>query len=138
MFVIAFLLTTVTKDFVDDGVLNCAKYDSIVRLGIKVVHLIVHLIAAFFGVVTAYGLSKLYVNKHNGSIPRVLDFLNPYCFGIYLFQQFVLLILYFKTPLFATFGSYLAPWIAFVITIIMSFSLTYLLRLTKAGRHLIG
>lgn len=134
VFVITFLLTTVTKDLVDNGVLYFGKYDSIVRFGIKVVHLV----SAFFGVVAAYGFAYLYAKKKKGVVSKGLDYLNPYCFGIYLFQQFVLLILYFKTPLFATFGSYLAPWIAFVITIIVSFSLTYILRLTKAGRYLIG
>lgn len=134
LFVITFLLTTVTKEFVDNGVLNCGKYDSIVRLGIKVVHLV----AAFFGVVAAYGFANLYVVKRKGVVPKFLDYLNPYCFGIYLFQQFVIQILYYKTPLFASTGTYFAPWIAFVMTLIVSFSLTYLLRLSKGGRFLIG
>lgn len=134
VFLISFLSTTIAKDLVDSGFWDCGRYDSVVRLGIKVIHLI----AAFFGVVFVYGLSNLYVKKHNGVIPKALDFLNPYCFGIYLFQQFILQTLYFKTPLFATVGTYLAPWIAFIITIITSFILTYLLRLSKAGRFLIG
>lgn len=134
VFIITFLLTTVTKDLVDNGVLVCGKYDSIVRLGIKVVHLV----AAFFGVVVAYGFATFYVKKKNGVVPKVLDILNPYCFGIYLFQQFIIQILYYKTPLFTTVGTYLAPWIALIITSITSFILTYILRLSKIGRCLIG
>ncbi len=134
LFIFNFLLTTIAKDYVDNEVLVCGKYDLIVRLGIKVVHLI----AALFGVVAVYGVSNLYLNKHNGVVPKALEYLNPFCFGVYLSQQFVLQILYYKTPLFASVGPYFAPWIALFVTIIVSFSLTYLIRLSKAGRFLLG
>lgn len=63
--------------------------------------------------------------------------LGSYCFGIYIFQQFVLKGLYYKTPVPELVGPYLLPWFAILITLFVSFLLTYLIRLTKAGREIL-
>lgn len=60
------------------------------------------------------------------------------CFGIYIFQQFVLQILYYKTSFPLMVSPYWLPWYGFVIAIIVSFTLTILLLKTKLGRYLIG
>lgn len=59
------------------------------------------------------------------------------CFGVYLFQQFILIALYKHTSLHSIVGFYALPWVGFVITIITSLALTYIVRQTRLGRLLI-
>lgn len=60
------------------------------------------------------------------------------CFGIYLFQQFVLQLLYYKTTFPLLVGPCWLPWLGFIITIIVSCFLSMTLLKTKSGRFLIG
>lgn len=60
------------------------------------------------------------------------------CFGIYLFQQFVLQMLYYKTSFPLWVGPYWLPWIGFILTAILSFAITNVLLKTKTGRFLFG
>ena len=60
------------------------------------------------------------------------------CFGIYLFQQFILQFLYYKTSFSTMVGQYWLPWLGFVIALILSYILSALSLKTKYGRFLIG
>lgn len=60
------------------------------------------------------------------------------CFGVYLFQQFLLVGLYRHTNLSSIVGFYWLPWVGFGVSMIGSLLLTYLMRLSKIGRYLIG
>ena len=63
--------------------------------------------------------------------------LGSYCFGVYIFQQFVLKELYYNTNIPGVVGPYLLPWIGVVLALVISFVLTYLIRFTKVGRGLL-
>lgn len=60
------------------------------------------------------------------------------CFGIYIFQQFVLQYLYYKTSFPTLVGPYWLPWCGFIIATVVSYGLTILLLKTKTGKFLIG
>lgn len=60
------------------------------------------------------------------------------CFGIYLFQQFLLKGLYYKTDFAALVGPYWLPWLGFLIAAPLSFLITDLLLKTRSGKYLIG
>lgn len=60
------------------------------------------------------------------------------CFGIYLFQQFILQGLYYKTGFASVVGPYWLPWLGFMIAAPLSFLLARLLMKTKTGYYLIG
>lgn len=64
--------------------------------------------------------------------------LSGYCFGIYLFQQFILQWLYYHTALQEYIGIIVLPWLAFAVTLILSWLLTHIMMQTRAGRYLIG
>ena len=64
--------------------------------------------------------------------------LSRYCFGVYLFQQFVLEILYNKTTLLESVGSYWLPWIGFLIALPLSLALAWGTNKTKIGRFIVG
>ena len=62
---------------------------------------------------------------------------NNLCFGVYLLQQFILLILYYKTSMPLVCGTYLLPWVGFVITLFLSIVIASIIKKTKIGNSLI-
>ena len=60
------------------------------------------------------------------------------CFGIYLFHQFVLQLLYYHTSLSPVVGPYWLPWIGFAFAFIVSLLLSVFSSNTKLGRILLG
>lgn len=60
------------------------------------------------------------------------------CYGLYVFHQFILVWLYFYTPLFNCCNEYLLPWVGFLITFSLSLILTRITLKTKLGKFLIG
>lgn len=91
---------------------------------------------ATMGVFTFYLWSLYIIKRHD--IPNGFVRLNRECFGIYLFQQFILLILYYKTSLPQLLGSYWLPWAGLFITLTTSSLLSKLLLKTSTGKFLIA
>ena len=60
------------------------------------------------------------------------------CFGIFIFQQFILQLLYYKTQLPTLVGPYWLPWVGFFVAALLSYLLTEILLKTKSGKYLIG
>ena len=94
------------------------------------------LIYAGVGVIAFYSITVYYTQKHQLK-PFTIK-LAACCFGIYLFQQFVLQLLYYKSGFSMLVGPYWLPWCGFVIAAIVSYVLSELLLKTKTGRFLIG
>lgn len=59
------------------------------------------------------------------------------CFGVYVFQQFILQIIYYNSPLVTVVNAYALPWVAFAITLFVSIVLTWVVRLTSFGRRIL-
>lgn len=70
--------------------------------------------------------------------PIWLTYLNSLCFGIYIYQQFVLKFIYYSTPLPLLTGTYALPWVGCVVTIIASIILAGLTNKMKLGKYLIS
>lgn len=64
--------------------------------------------------------------------------ISGYCYGVYIYQQFILKLLYYKTPMPMVVNEWLLPWIAFGITLVISLLLCHLTLKTRLGRYLIG
>ncbi len=60
------------------------------------------------------------------------------CFGVYLYQQFILKVLYYKTDLPILVGPIWLPILGCLITLTLSILLSKLTMMTKVGRLLIG
>ena len=92
---------------------------------------------------TGFGISALYlftchfVYKENFKCPNWVIKLNSICYGLYVFHQFILKYLYYKTDIACLSGQYL-PWVSFIITLLLSYILTSLFLKNKLGRFLIG
>lgn len=112
--------------------------DSLVIKGIALlVSKYIRVVYALAGVFFIYVLVNTRLNIKNITLPNWIKELNTTCFGIYLFQQFVLQILYYKTSLPTIVGPYWLPWIGLILTLIISYILTKLTLKTKIGRELI-
>ncbi len=60
------------------------------------------------------------------------------CYGVYVFHQFILVWLYFFTPLVSSCPNAVVPWVGFIVTLSFSLLLTKLSLKTRLGRFLIG
>lgn len=68
----------------------------------------------------------------------ILITLSGYCYGVYIYQEFILRLLYYKTSLPLHIGEYLLPWLAACITLMASLLLCHVTLRFKFGRFLIG
>lgn len=94
------------------------------------------LIYASIGTFVFY-ITAIYYTKRNQLKPIVVQIASC-CFGIYLFQQFLLKALYYKTGFSAVVGPYWLPWLGFIIVLPTSYFISYLFLKTKLGKNLIG
>ena len=96
------------------------------------------LIYASIGLTMLFVIVGILEKKHVISLPKWVFTIGGLCMGVYLFQQFILKGLYLYTALPEIFGPIWLPWIGFVIALTGSLLISYLMRMTKAGRFLIG
>lgn len=79
----------------------------------------VQILYSTMGLLSMY-LTALLVVKKRTLRKEYVNFGN-YCFAIYIFQQFILMYLYFHTSLFSMVGSFWLPFVGFVITMAFSY-----------------
>lgn len=94
------------------------------------------LIYASIGIISFYITAVWYAQRRKLK-PFTVKFAGC-CFGIYLFQQFILQLLYYKTSLPVLVGPYWLPWVGFLLALPISYLFTLLLLKTKTGKYLIG
>jgi hypothetical protein len=133
VFVFLFVALTLLKQYLNHldgrGIMNIL-YSLIERLST--------LLYSTFGLVIFYLSTIYFVEIRNVNIhKKIIDF-NKLCFGIYLYQQFVLIILYYKTSFPEILGSYWLPIVGFIVSLFLSVVLAYCTRIFKVGRFLIG
>lgn len=134
-FVILFPLLTLLKERI--GGLVVEDGNQLVILGIKSLAIRAsQIIYAMAGIAMAFSLVGCYLKKH--SLKNWMVQVGALSFGVYLFQQFVLKGLYDHTIMPTLLGCYWLPWIGFIIALICSLILSWLLRKTQIGRFLIG
>lgn len=88
---------------------------------------------AFIYILINYLLKKNMINVTHGMIK-----FSAYCFGVYIFQQFILKYIVYNGASISLLGSYWLPWVAFVITLLLSVLLSWGMLKTRVGRFLIG
>lgn len=88
------------------------------------------------GIIVFYSTAVYYTN--NNQLKSYINHLASACFGIYLFQQFILNWMYYYTSIPTIVGPYLLPWLGFLIATVVSYLLAAILVKTRFGRYLIG
>ena len=131
LFLIAFCASIFIRDW--------SEVTSIVEKGLRFgVRGFVNIIISVTGVYMLYRIANIPSIQQKIDGNKLLIKLSGYCYGVYIFQQFILKILYYKTDMALCVSPYALPWIATVVTIALSLIFTGLLLRTKAGRFLIG
>jgi surface polysaccharide O-acyltransferase-like enzyme len=89
-------------------------------------------------IVTIYNLSNLRRIKYYIESHPLMITLSGYCYGVYIYQQFILKYLYYHSsfPMHTT--PAIMPWLATFITIVLSLICCHYSLKTKFGRFLIG
>ena len=132
VFILLFLIFRPLRDMLSTVTVQGFLSKICIILGRKVCHLIY----ASAGVIALYLTTVYRVNRHQ--VSALTNSLASCCFGIYLFQQFILQFLYYKTSLPLIVGPYWLPWLGFLIAIIISYTLTIVCLHSRIGRFLIG
>lgn len=95
------------------------------------------LVCGLSGVCFFYGfVENFLVGRINNT--SILVKLSGYCFGVYVYQQFILISLYYHSSFPEILPIYFVPWVMFIIALIASLILTWLTLKTSLGRYLIG
>jgi len=70
------------------------------------------------GIASSYILVNLLIMQSKLIDHHSLFIISNLCFGIYLFQQFILKILYYQTPFPEILGPILLPWVGFIVALL--------------------
>ncbi len=90
------------------------------------------------GVVCLYTLVIYLLDNKNMQTPSWVLWCSSVCYGVYVYHQFILDFLYYKTSFAQLVNPYILPWVALLITLLVSIVLTICTLKTKIGRYLIG
>jgi hypothetical protein len=112
--------------------------NKIVKILMMVARRSCHTITVLSAIFVVYGLSNTPKVISYLTNKAILIKLSGYCYGVYIYQQFILRVLYYDTSLPYVVSEYALPWIAFVITLFVSLILCHFTLKTKFGRFLIG
>ena len=100
--------------------------------------IMVSLVVTMLGISVVYSIVNYFVEKRHYVPARWVFDASAICYGVYIFQQFILQFLYYKTTLPVLVGPYWLPWVGCVVTFVVSIVLTRLTLKTRFGRFLIG
>ena len=128
LFVTLIHVTTYLKDYSSD-------IHIIYKLSRIFVTNLCHIIYAFAGILAIYLIAIWYTSNH--TLSNWVIKIGGLCFGIYLYQQFILIFLYYHTDLPVYIGNMLLPWVGFCLTLLCSTIFTYITKLTKVGKKFI-
>ena len=134
LFFIMFVLMYVIRDRVLLGVNIHYPFNNISDWGLSVVNNFSWYLHSWLGIAAMMLSAVLWCNNHSLSNQYIK--LGGYCFGVYIFQQFILQYLYYYTSLPLITGLWL-PWVGFVLALLVSFALTYIFKLTKIGKQIL-
>lgn len=132
LFAISFLLFMVMRNFIQVG-------DSLVeKASMMILKNICHTTNALSAIYLIYSFANRESVLRFLSDKPILITLSGYCYGVYIYQQFILQLLYYHTQLPFVVSAYWLPWIATIITVSLSLLLCHFSLKTRIGRFLIG
>ena len=132
LFLISFVGLTILKSEIVDCITGNSIVSKLLRLSTTNLATILY---STFGVVAMLITAIKYTSSK--PLPHRVIKMGSYCFGVYIFQQFILQIVYYHTSLPLYLGNELLPWIGFMGTLVLSLILSYIVRSTRIGRNLI-
>ncbi len=135
-FIILFPLLTLFKKQISASSIGYSDCFLVTKIAFFSVQRGLKLVYAFVGIIMTLSWVGCYLKRH--AVPQWMEKVSALSFGVYLFQQFILKGLYDHTVLPSMLGCYWLPWSGFVVALLGSLLMAYLLRATRFGRFLIG
>lgn len=131
IYVVVFIILTMVREFLMD----VDTTNSIARAAIIGSSKLCQIVYAGLGIASMY-CTALVISSRWELKPWIIE-VGAYCFGVYLFQQFILMGVYYYTNIPTIVGSNWLPWVGTAIALFGSLLLSWLFRKTKLGRALI-
>lgn len=131
-FVVIFIMATVGIEYLHQFEYG---YNMFYRILVSVSSLFLSVSYSVLGV-CAILLSSYHYTQHH-ELSRLYIKIGDYCFGVYLIQQFILQLLYYKLPISCTVNNIWLPWLGLVLTLVTSLLLSYLIKLSNIGKKII-
>lgn len=108
------------------------------KIAVLIVSRMIHVVSALCIILGMYSIFN-----HRGIPDKLSHYpglitLSGYCYGVYIFQQFILKVIYYKIPGIEVINPYWLPWLGFLVTLILSLLFTHYTLKTRVGRFLIG
>lgn len=131
IYVVVFIVLTMVREFLKDvDTTNIIEKAAIISSS-----KLCQILYAGLGIAAMY-CTALVITNNRELKPWIIK-IGAYCFGVYLFQQFILRGLYYHTDIPTIVGSSWLPWVGTIIALTGSLLLSWLFRKTKLGRALI-
>lgn len=93
---------------------------------------------AIGGLFMSLSLVNYMLNNNLIHVSSLAIKLSGYCFGVYVFQQFILKWIITNPYMINALGSIYLPWVAFLLASMLSLFMTHIMLKTKFGRFLVG
>lgn len=131
VFIFAFLSTQLyVNPLCESSNLNLFGKGSLI-----VVSRLCKIIYALSALLVVFSVTFKCINRSRDlELPGWLIYFNSLCFGMYLYQQFILQFVYYHTSLPTCLGPYVLPWVGFLVATFLSFFLAVVTKKTRFGR----
>lgn len=100
----------------------------------RLLQLTYSVIGTFLIYITVNYLININIIKINPTIVR----LSSYCFGVYIFQEFIIRIFYYKLNAIEIINPYVFPIVSIVLSLVLSIVFTHYALKTKLGKFILG
>lgn len=129
------LLVIVRNTFIPETQASMSVYQKAI---IMTISRFVELLMSCCGIMALYLMVCKTTTKEGYRPKQWVIEANDNCYGVYVYHQFILVFLYFHTPLVTVCHPLLVPWIGLAVALCVSLLLTKLSLKTKIGKFLIG
>lgn len=133
-FIVLFPALTLLKERI--GIVQIGGGQLVTKAIVASTQTALRLVYSSTGIAMVHSLVGRYLKKY--STPSWMERTAALSFGVYLFQQFILMGLYYHTALPSLIGCYWLPWVGFTFTLVISTAIVKLFTKTRIGKILIG
>ena len=97
----------------------------------------IKMLLSLSGIGIAFIATRIFLSRQS-NLSGYFIILSTYCYGVYIFHQFILKYIYYYTAIPEKFHPAVLPFITYIITLLISLSITSILLKYRTGRKLIG
>ena len=130
LFLVCFVVFNLAMEFFSE--IRESTDSRMIRVALYSANNLLKATLGWIGITACYLSAVRYCMEHN--LSETIIKIGACGYGVYVFHQFILVFLYRYTSLPQMTGSYLMPWVGFIITVVLSTTMAILIRMTSFGR----